>query len=63
MILHLSQREPAGSASYEQQARHLLQRALEENPNLEQARDLLTRLDSPNGSAGIVELGFVDPGH
>jgi tetratricopeptide (TPR) repeat protein len=66
MLLHLAEQQPAERPAREALARTHLQQSLADNPNYQQARDLLARLDSPNspGSAASevrVEMPALTP--
>jgi tetratricopeptide (TPR) repeat protein len=65
MLLHLGEQlPPAERAVNEQHARHLLRLAVQENPELERARELLTRFEQTPGPApGTVAIRFADTGH
>ena len=62
MLLHLSEQEPAERARREALARQHLQRAMQENPNCDHARELLASLEAPAPAQGTVQIRFVDPG-
>ncbi len=64
MLLHLGeQRTPAERAAAEAQARRHLQIALQENPDLERARELLAQVEpAPSPTRSTVEIQFADPG-
>jgi tetratricopeptide (TPR) repeat protein len=65
MLLHLSEQlPPAERAVNEQHARHHLRLAVQENPELERARELLARFEpAPGQPQGAVAIQFADPGH
>jgi len=65
MLLHLGeQATPAERAAIELRARQHLHFALQENPELERARELLASVEPGAGpTRGTVEIQFADPGH
>jgi tetratricopeptide (TPR) repeat protein len=58
MLLHLSQQDPAARPAREELARQHLRQALQDNPQYENARELLASLDAPP-----VEIHFAEPRH
>lgn len=69
MLLHVGDNaSPAERAASAEQARRHLRRALQENPNLTRARELLASVEPASGTMpgtmpSTVQIQFSDPGH